>query len=332
MTDGRADGRTVVIRALLVFGLLGLAFARSAVGQTLHGQHWEVVPAVDSATVGDSVLIRFRLRLDERDLLFDTVPNPSQTVSSGARVLRVERLVRHPDRIFTGRAWVAFYRTGVQPVPVFELPFMRSVKGLTRGTLRSDTASVDIVPLVSDPSSATLRDIKEPAPRRGPGVFALAGGLFALLVAGVLAWRIGRRRAEPLPSEPVVVAPPPAPPDPYDIALARLDAIGHERWGERDVARHYEAVTDTLRDYLESRGVPARERTTSELRWQLPPAMLAGGVRHRFEEVFDDADLVKFARWRPDPATAETFLGSARDLLARWRRVRASEEALDAVG
>jgi hypothetical protein len=215
---------------------------------------------------------------------------------------------------------------------VFELPFMRSVKGLTRGTLRSDTASVDIVPLVSDPSSATLRDIKEPAPPRGGGLFALAGGVFALLVAGLLAWRIGRRRPEPAPVEPAVTeAPPPLPPDPYEIALARLEEIEAEHWRERDVARHYEAVTDTLRDYLESRGVPARERTTTELRWQLPPAMLAGGVRHRFEEVFEDADLVKFAQWRPDPATAGVFMESARDLLARWRAVRVAREAADAV-
>jgi hypothetical protein len=163
-------------------------------------------------------------------------------------------------------------------------------------------------------------------------VFALAGGLFALLVAGVLAWRIGRRRAEPAPAAPVAAEPsPPAPPDPYQIALARLDEIEHERWGERDVVRHYESVTDTLRDYLESRGVPARERTTTELRWQLPPAMLAGGIRHRFEEVFEDADLVKFAKWRPDPATAGLFLGSAKDLLARWRAVRTADEVLDAV-
>jgi len=83
---------------------------------------------------------------------------------------------------------------------------------------------------------------------------------------------------------------------------------------------------------LKARGVPARERTTTELRWQLPPAMLAGGVRHRFEEVFEDADLVKFAKWRPDPATAGLFLGSAKDLLARWLAVRTADEVLDAVG
>ena len=44
-----------------------------------------------------------------------------------------------------------------------------------------------------------------------------------------------------------------------------------------------------------------------------------------------DADLVKFAKWRPDPATAGVFMGSARDLLARWRAVRVLDAAADAV-
>jgi hypothetical protein len=65
--------------------------------------------------------------------------------------------------------------------------------------------------------------------------------------------------------------------------------------------------------------VPARERTTSELRWAMPPGLLAAGARRRFEEVFEEADLVKFAHWRPGPEEAEGFLGAARDLLGRWR-------------
>jgi hypothetical protein len=110
--------------------------------------------------------------------------------------------------------------------------------------------------------------------------------------------------------------------------VARLAAVERERWSERDVARHYEAVTDVLRDYLESRGVPARERTTSELRWMLPPGLLSDRTRRRFEDVFGDADLVKFARWRPDPGTAGAFLADARELLADWSPARPAEQAV----
>ncbi len=303
---------------LIVLALLLCAVTRPLAAQ-LHGQHWTVTPETERATVGDTVTLAFRVRLDERDLLFDTVPKPARTLPDWIRVFGVEKLRRQPDRIYVGKARIAFYRPGQQAVPLFELPFMRSVKGLSRGTLTSDSATVEVVPVLSAGSSATLRDIKEPAPARKPEPFALALGLLALAVAGWLTWR-ARRRGPAAVARPVPApAAPPATRDPYEIAGDRLAAIERERWGARDVARHYAEVTDVLRDYLEAHGVPARERTTSELRWVLAPGLLAGRGRRGFEAVFDAADLVKFARLRPPTAEATTFLRDARALLTEWR-------------
>jgi len=325
VTAGRTVGPRRGRRGARLVALLGFTLALPrALSAQLHGQHWEVTPEAGRATVGDPVTIAFRVRLDERDLLFDTVPKPAQTTPDWIRILSVEKLQRQPDRIFVGRARLAFYRPGRQAVPVFELPFMRSVKGLSRGTLSSDSASVEIVPVVLDASSATLRDIKEPVRIRGPDPLELVLGLGALLVAGWLAWQ-ARRRPPPVTPAHVPDAEPPArPPDPYEIALDRLAAVEDAGWAGHDVARHYDAVADVLRSYLEAHGVPARERTTGELRWTLPAALLAGGAR-RFEQVFEEADLVKFAHWRPDGQTAGAFLGAARDLLARWQAVQGGE-------
>jgi hypothetical protein len=176
-------------------------------------------------------------------------------------------------------------------------------------------------------SSATLRDIKEPTPPRGPDPLELLAGLLALAAAGWWAWHARRREApQPTPVEEMVPQAP-APPEPYEIALARLAAIAEEPWAAQDVARHYAAVADTLRDYLEAHGVPARERTTSELRWVLPPLLLDGSTRRRFEDVFHDADLVKFAHWRPHLADANAFVDRARDLLTRWHAAVAAGAA-----
>ena len=211
-----------------------------------------MTPETERATVGDTVTLAFRVRLDERDLLFDTVPKPARTLPDWIRVFGVEKLQRQPDRIYVGKARIAFYRPGRQAVPLFELPFMRSVKGLSRGTLTSDSATVEVVPVLSAGSSATLRDIKEPASAGKPEPLALALGLLALAVAGWLTWRARRRGpaavAEPLPAPAAA----PAARDPYDIAADRLVAIERERWSARDVARHYAEVTDALRDYLEA--------------------------------------------------------------------------------
>ncbi|HET7427419.1 MAG TPA: hypothetical protein VFJ50_10280 [Gemmatimonadales bacterium] len=284
----------------------------------LHGQHWTVTPETERVTVGDSVTIAFRVRLDERDLLFDTVPKPASGLPDYVRVLSVEKLQRLPDRLFVGKARVAFYRPGRQRVPVFELPFMRSVKGLSRGTLSSDTASVEVVPVLGAGSSATLRDIKEPVRRGGPDPWELLLGLVALLAAGWLTWRTRHRAPVSVPAPGPTVPAAPARPEPYAVALTRLSAIEGHRWGESDVARHYAEVTDVLRDYLEAFGVPARERTTSELRWALPGEMLTDRGRRRFEAVFPVADLVKFAHWRPAAEDAVAFLDAARRLLAEW--------------
>jgi hypothetical protein len=315
-------------RALRIAAMLAPACgpARPLAAQ-LHGQHWDVTPETDRATVGDTITIAFRVRLDERDLLFDTVPK-ARGPADGVRILDVEKLQRQPDRIFLGKARVAFYRPGRQAVPIFELPFMRSVKGLSRGTLASDTASVEVVPVLGEGSSATLRDIKEPARATGPDPWELVLGLLAAATAGWLAWRARRRPVPAAPGTPVAAPVPAAPRDPYAIAVDRLAAIERERWDVRDVARHYEAVADVVRDYLEAHGVPARERTTSELRWVLPPGLLGGAGRRRFEAVFEAADLVKFAHWRPDGAAAAAFLVDARGLLAGWRGVWAKDAVL----
>ena len=338
---GRSDGRTVGRRvvALSALALLVCAVPRPLAAQ-LHGQHWTVTPETERATVGDTVTLAFRVRLDERDLLFDTVPKPARTLPDWIRVFGVEKLQRQPDRIYVGKARVAFYQPGRQAVPMFELPFMRSVKGLSRGTLTSDSATVEVVPVLSAGSSATLRDIKEPAPTSGLDPLELALGLLALAVAGWLTWRARRRGPAAVPEPLPAAAASPATRDPYDVAANRLAAIERERWSARDVARHYAEVADVLRDYLEAHGIPARERTTSELRWALPPPLLDGEPGRRFASLFDEADLVKFARRRPDAAAAAVFLAHARLLLEGWRGglVRAEPpgaeglaEALDAI-
>lgn len=286
----------------------------------LHGQHWDVTPETARPTVGDTVTLAFRVRLDERDLLFDTVPAPALTPPDWIRIYSIDKLTRQPDRIFVGRAKVAFYRPGRQAVPIFTLPFMRSVKGLSRGTLSSDSASVEVVPVLTAGSSARLRDIREPKPSRGGVPIELVLGMAALLAAGWLAWR-ARSRVAVGPVEHVTPTPVELPQaDPYQRTVDRLAAIEAERWADRDVARHYEEITDALRDYLAiTEGLPARERTSSELLVGLPGHLSTGPLRDGWADVLDAADLVKFARRRPDPDTAADFLGEARALLAGWR-------------
>jgi hypothetical protein len=294
-------------------------------------QSFQVTPEVDRATVGDPVTLRFRVRLDERDLLFDTIPQPVAALPAGVRVLSVDRLARAPDRIFYGRARVAFYRTGRRAVPVFGLPFMRAVKGLQRGNLASDSAFVEIASLVpaGNPSLKDIREIELAVPW-SPWPLVGAATAALLLLAGYL-----RRRRRPAPVPPLVEPAPSQVPSPtaYALALEQLGGIESAHWPQHGhVARHYEAIVDVLRGYLEAtEQLPARERTTEELVWAIPPHLSENGLRDEFRELLHQADLVKFARFRPDPETAETFLDQCRELLGRWNDMGPTETLADAL-
>jgi hypothetical protein len=314
----------------VILALVVLSSARDLSAQ-VGGQSFEVVPETANPTVGDSVTIRFRVRLDERDLLFDTIPQIVGALPPGVRVLSIEKLTRTPDRIFHGRARLAFYRPGKQPIPVFGLPFMRAVKGVQHATLASDSAFVDITPLLPA-GNPDLKDIRELDQRPASLLPLVALGL--ALAAGAAGYSFHRRRRRPAPAlsgEPSIE--PVLPPTPYEIALGQLDAVERECWPSRgNVAGHFEAVAQVLREYLEgAENVAACERTTTELLWALPPYLSRAGLRDRCHDVLSEADLVKFARLQPDEAGAADFLGRARLLLEAWHGARPAEESANAV-
>ena len=303
--------------ARIAFGLSVAAVATPAAAQApdWNLQSFEMTPEPGRATVGDSVTVRFRVHLTERDLLSDSLPRLVADLPEGVRVLEVAPLRKAGSRALDGQARLAFYRIGRRPIPAFGIPFVRIVSG-QRGVLVSDSAFVDI-DSVAPAGNPSLKDIKDIERERGPDLRLAAGLAGAALLGGLIL--LLRRRPAPAPvetagAEAVVLGP-------YEAALARLAQIERERCAlHGEVDRHYAAVADALRRYLQdAHAVPALERTTTELAWALPPALADGGLRERCAALLADADLVKFARRRPDEADAARLLRAARDLLGRWR-------------
>jgi hypothetical protein len=298
-----------------VIGLAAAAAPAAAQAPDWNLQSFEMTPEPGRATVGDSVTVRFRVHLTERDLLSDSLPRLVAELPEGVRVLEVAPLRKAGSRALDGQARLAFYRIGRRPIPAFGIPFVRIVSG-QRGVLVSDSAFVDI-DSVAPAGNPSLKDIKDIERERGPDLRLAAGLAGAALLGGLIL--LLRRRPAPAPvetagAEAVVLGP-------YEAALARLAQIERERWAlHGEVDRHYAAVADALRRYLQdAHAVPALERTTTELAWALPPALADGGLRERCAALLADADLVKFARRRPDEADAARLLRAACDLLARWR-------------
>jgi hypothetical protein len=301
----------------LVLAVAALLLPARAAAQLDDGRWFSVTPVPDTATVGDSVRLRFRLTLNERDLLTDTVPRPVAELPPGVRVYSVQKLVRGSDRAFTGEAVVAFYRPGPQDIPAFGVPWVQVVTG-HRGTAATEPAKIELAP-VAPAGNPALRDIREPELSGTPGPLSLL--LAGLAAIGIWAFVRLRRRTRADVTE-AAVAPfvPPSRPSPYQLALDRLAEIERESWPDRGaVDLHYVAAIEVLRDYLGSaEKIPARERTSSELIWAMPSRLTEGGLRRLTSQLLSEADLVKFARRRPDTVAAAAHLRDTRELLRRW--------------
>ena len=294
-----------MLRSQLLLHLLAIPLA----AQQDLGHRFAVTPSASRASVGDPVRLRFEVSLHERDLITDSVPRPAGELAEGVRILAMGKLERRGDRALHGGATVAFYRTGTQQLPTFEIPFLR-VSANMRGTIRSEPLSVEIAPTIPA-GNPSIKDLKDLVPTGGTDWLPV--GVAAGLLAGVvLAVRFWRRRARKAAVAAALPLRPSAPlPDPFESALARLEGMD-----PLDVPAAADVVRGVLAD---AANVPALGWTSAELLRTLPPHLRTEGNAERLAELLRSADLVKFAQGRTPPSAGQAFRDTARALLTSWR-------------
>lgn len=288
--------------------------ALAAAAGPLTAQTLEVRAEQTRATIGDPITLKLTVRLPPGMELIDATPHTLVPPPKGIRVLASDTLRPKGPGILTGEARVAFYRIGLQPVPTLALLY-RAAPGNPPDTLLHMPVSVEVTPVL-EPGNPPLRDIKPLRTIAGP----LWGPLALLLLSvGTGFWWLGRRErlAGPSARRPTVARET----GPFDAALARLEEIAQAARGSGNgIVPLYAGVADVLRDCLLSVGaIPNRGLTTPEVGRALPGSLAAGDLRRRCEAVLRDADLVKFARVKPDFAAAQGQVARARALLVAWR-------------
>ncbi len=135
----------------------------------------------------------------------------------------------------------------------------------------------------------------------------LAFALVALALLLVALWRWRRQLQEKAKA--------PLPPD--LAALEELQQLENEGLiAKRQFKEFYSRLSDTVRVFLgKVFGFDGLECTTSELVRELEDKPVPPSLEREILSLLEEADLVKFAKYRPDPVTAERALERARAIV-----------------
>jgi hypothetical protein len=311
--------RSRAIGALLFLGCVPLS--------PLLGQQLTARTELTQALLGDPVVVRVRLLLAPGQELVSPVAQPLVPTPDGVDYLGGDSLRPVGDGILEGSARFAFFRLGQQPIPTLALLY-RSARGAPLDTLVHSPIALTIVGL-ANARDATLKDIRPLAGR--PDVRWLPFVILAGVVLAGVGWFRRRSASRPRQTD---YSPLPAADSPFTAALATLDRVENAARGSEDGAVDLIAgMAGALREALVASGMAATPGfTTTELRSIVGDTFAGESGAVRCHELFQAADLVRFARVHPDRATALAYLSRARELLRDWERdAGVSREDLDAV-
>ncbi len=140
----------------------------------------------------------------------------------------------------------------------------------------------------------------------------LAGLLLTALVVWGLFFFRNKKEKE---TEIVAVSAPPKPA--HVIALSKLDKLEQEQiWKTGQVKEYQSELTYTLREYLENRyETPALEQTTDEIVKATQNLGLDLTQQKDISEILRIADMVKFAKAKPEEDINAQFLKRTRDFV-----------------
>ncbi len=142
--------------------------------------------------------------------------------------------------------------------------------------------------------------------------------LVILLLIGALIWLYIRYKNKP--KEVVVVKEVVLPP--HVKALKVLNQLKKEEaWKKENKKEYYSNLTDTVREYLEDRfGIQALEKTTREIINDLKYADISVEDKHFLREILKQADLVKFAKFKPDDDDGYNALNKSLEFVKRTKK------------
>jgi hypothetical protein len=287
---------------------------------SIKAQEADAVLSPSEILIGEQAVINLSVRYEKGKLPKVQFPVFGDTIITHVEIVRstdIDTLTTSEDVRETRmekKFFITSFDSGYYAIPPFEIlidgeiqvtePFLLTVKTVEIDTTAGIKASRDIYEV-----EVTWLDYLTAYWYYPAGALALVG----LIAAMVLLIRRAKRRAAEKPE--VVPAEPRRPAD--VIARERLEEIRQNKIYTRGKVKEYHTeITDVLRDYLEAvYEIPAHELTTHQILGRLRYVGLNDTEARQLREILSRADMVKFAKERPDETENESAVTRSIDFV-----------------
>lgn len=204
---------------------------------------------------------------------------------------------------------ITAWEPGYHPIPPFEFLVIYRGDSLL---LETDAVLFEVLGVEVD-EAAGIRDIK-PVMRWPLGLGEVLVYLIPLLLLALLVWllfRYLRKRKRPAPKADDIWERPEVPA--HIAAMSRLENLRSKQlWQQGHIKSYHSELTDILRRYLfKAYGLDAMEMTSAEILDAGRTLVQQADAMASLAKILEVADLVKFARFRPEDNVHESVMDAA---------------------
>jgi hypothetical protein len=296
---------------------------------SLKGQEVTVSAAFDTTKIFIGDQTGFSVAIEQPAGIRLLIPVFKDTLTKNIEILNgpvVDTLKTDDNRIrITEKYLVTSFDSGFYNIdPVYAE--ISDSKGLKR--FYSDYSILEVVRVRLTPPDTASKIFDITSPYKAPLTLGeLLPWILVILLAAALIWFLIRivRKLKKARKEvliPAIIEPA------HIIAFRDLENLKSEKlWQSGETKKYYTRLTEIIRQYLENRFmVYSLEMTTSETL----EALVRTGFKkdesyNKLRSVLTGADLVKFAKYKPDPVENESAFSSSWDFVAATKATEAVE-------
>jgi hypothetical protein len=303
----------IFMKKLIVFLFLFISVISSSVGQNV-----KVTSSFDSTKIFIGDQIKFTITVEQPSDLRLTLPAFKDTLCKNIEILSgpvVDSSSQDGRTKIIEKYLITSFDSGIYQIP----PVFAEIKnenGLKR--FYSDYSQLEVMRVKIAPADTATKIFDIIKPYRAPVTLGeILPWVLIISLLGVLIWlllRYIRKHRKSTTGVEIIANPDPA----HVIAFRELEKLREDKlWQKGEVKYYYTKLTEILRQYLENRfRVYSLELTTAEtLAALLKTGFKKDGSYNQIKTVLTGADLVKFAKYNPEPSENESHFQNSWDFV-----------------